>query len=172
MEIKSIFGVPAHPLLVHLPVVFIPLAFIGAVIIVASSRLRPHFSWLVAAFAAIGTFGAIVAASTGETLQSQVKDSTALHDHVQLGESARMFAMLFFVAIAAYVGIDFLVRRVRNGQPIPERLQKLAVARLVTPLAALSLLTGAIAFARVAQAGHQGAKVSWSTVTAEAQAKG
>lgn len=39
MELNNLFGLPAHPLLVHLPVVMVPLAAIGALVL----AIRPRF---------------------------------------------------------------------------------------------------------------------------------
>jgi hypothetical protein len=33
VEITSIFGLPAHPLFVHVPIVLVPLASLGAVLV-------------------------------------------------------------------------------------------------------------------------------------------
>ena len=40
MEIENLFGLPAHPLIVHGAVVLVPLAAIGTILIVASRSLR------------------------------------------------------------------------------------------------------------------------------------
>ena len=37
---ETIDGLPAHPLFVHLPVVLIPLAFIGAILVLAVAKWR------------------------------------------------------------------------------------------------------------------------------------
>ena len=49
MDIETIFGLPAHPLLVHIPVVLIPLCAAGAVWIVVWPSWRPRIGWIVVA---------------------------------------------------------------------------------------------------------------------------
>ena len=44
MEIQSLFGLPAHPLIVHAAVVLLPLAAICTVVTAAVPRTRRHFA--------------------------------------------------------------------------------------------------------------------------------
>ena len=39
-EIDKLFGIPAHPLIVHIPVVLVPLAAVGAVLALVVPRWR------------------------------------------------------------------------------------------------------------------------------------
>jgi uncharacterized membrane protein len=54
---SKIFGLPAHPLFVHIPIVLIPLAAIGAVAMAFSGHVRDRYGWLVLALGivAVGT---------------------------------------------------------------------------------------------------------------------
>ena len=45
--ISKLFGLPAHPLFVHVPVVLIPLVGIGAIAMAFSARVRDRYGWLV-----------------------------------------------------------------------------------------------------------------------------
>lgn len=47
-ELESLFGLPAHPLLVHGAVVLVPPAAIGTILIVASTGLRRQLGVAVA----------------------------------------------------------------------------------------------------------------------------
>src|SRR4051794_39308686 len=94
MEIQSLFGLPAHPLLVHVPVVLVPLAAIGAVMLVVRRSWIQRFGWAVAAIAGVGWLGTLLAASSGEELVGQVDRSPSLHRHAELGSNARLFAFL------------------------------------------------------------------------------
>ncbi len=52
MEISNLFGLPAHPLIVHAVVVLVPLVALGAVGVVLWRGLRDRVGWLVVAGAA------------------------------------------------------------------------------------------------------------------------
>ena len=64
----NIFGLPLHPLVVHAAVVLIPLASLGALIVVVSARARERFGWLTVAFAVAAAGAAITAKLSGEAL--------------------------------------------------------------------------------------------------------
>ena len=53
MDIKTLFGLPAHPLLVHVPVVLIPLAFVGACGMFWT-WWRDRFGWATAVLLIVG----------------------------------------------------------------------------------------------------------------------
>ncbi len=60
MEFDELFGIPAHPLLVHAAVVLLPLAAVAIVIVAAVPRARRHYApiALVLAILALGSVGA------------------------------------------------------------------------------------------------------------------
>ena len=159
---KSFFGVPAHPLLVHLPAVLLPLAAIGVVVMVIRPAWRERYRWAVLAIGFVGTVGAILAADAGESLGAQVaaKDGAAAaarwEDHAEAGDTARLFAVIFLVLLALFILIPwYLERRAARG---PQRaLPKWA--GLV--LAALVLIGSAGTVVTVIIAGHSGAKAVW-----------
>ena len=49
----KISGLPAHPLLVHIPVVLVPLAVLGTIVIAVSRKMRDRLGWIVAPAAAM-----------------------------------------------------------------------------------------------------------------------
>jgi uncharacterized membrane protein len=160
------FGVPAHPLLVHLPVVFVPLALLGAIAIAVVPRWRATFGWAVVATSFVGLLGAVLAANSGESLQARVDESAALDEHIQLGESARLAAFVFFVVVAGLVVLAFVRARAEAGNPpsrlaVADVLAPIATKGIITAFAVLSVLAGVGASVQVARAGHQGAKVTW-----------
>ena len=63
----QITGLPAHPLLVHIPVAMLPLAALGVVVLLARKAWYERYRWAVLVVAGIGTLGAILAASSGES---------------------------------------------------------------------------------------------------------
>jgi hypothetical protein len=43
----TLFGLPAHPLLVHMPIVLIPLAAIGVVVMLIKPAWHQRYRWVV-----------------------------------------------------------------------------------------------------------------------------
>ncbi|PKQ21842.1 MAG: hypothetical protein CVT65_16395, partial [Actinobacteria bacterium HGW-Actinobacteria-5] len=64
----DVLGLPLHPLVVHAAVVLVPLAALGALVVLAWARARDRYGWLVVAFAVAGAGAAVVARLSGEAL--------------------------------------------------------------------------------------------------------
>jgi len=159
---ESFFGVPAHPLLVHLPVVLLPIAALGVVVMVLKPAWHQRYRWAVLATGVVATVGAVLAASAGRDLERliEAREGEAAEarweHHAELGENARLYAVIFLVVLAAFVLVPwYLERREDRGKP-------LSVPNWLTGvLAGLALLAGAASVFTVSQAGHTGGKAAW-----------
>ena len=159
---RSFFGIPAHPLLVHLPAVLLPLAAIGVVVMVIRPAWHRRYRWAVLAIGFVGALGAILAAQAGESLEEQItaKEGSAAaagwEDHAAAGETARLFSIIFFVVLALFILIPWFIER-RAASVTPQSLPKWATLLL----AALVLAGSAGTVVTVILAGHSGAKSVW-----------
>lgn len=155
MEFESFFGVPAHPLFVHLPVVLTPVAALTAVVLLFRSEWRRSFAWITALLAGAALFGAQLAVGSGEPLEEAVGESEGLERHAELGEVTRTFIAVFFVASVAVFVFDWW--RARH----PSEGKFIGNERIPILLLALTVVTGALSTVWVARTGHEGAKVTW-----------
>lgn len=157
---SEIFGLPAHPLLVHIPVVLVPLAFFAAL---ASlwSRWRVQFVIMTAAAAVVGGLGALLAAQAGEALDDAIqKKSSTLRQHVSMGDTAKGAAVLF--AFFAVVSLCIVLLRSWNTPRVASLAKRFTLPRWVAPAAlALTVVSGAFATYTIVDAGHSGAKSVW-----------
>jgi len=164
MELETLFGLPAHPLLVHIPVVLVPLAAIIAIVFAFRPAWLDRFGWALVGLSFVGAIGAIFAAGSGEgleTLQAE-PESAAREDHFELGETARTIAILFFLIVAAIVVIRYLARkRAAKGEQATGLWAFLASKGAAILMAGALVLSGAAATYTMAKAGHQGAKLAW-----------
>ena len=71
----KIAGIPAHPLLVHAAVVFVPLLALGAVVYGAIPALRFRVRWPVALLAVAGAVSVVAAHKSGEAFESRLRES-------------------------------------------------------------------------------------------------
>jgi len=154
MELKKLFGLPAHPLVVHLPIVLIPLAAVGAIAIAVRPAWRARFGWVLVGLAGISLVGVQLAMSSGEGLEDHVERSQALHTHTHMAESMRPLAALFFLGLLALVWFDHRRRDAKSQ-------------RLLQVLAAVVVLLSLATTARLVQVGHNGAKATWADVKLE-----
>ena len=113
----TIFGLPAHPLLVHIPIALLPLAAIGVLVMAARPAWHRRYRWAVLAIGLIGTLGAVLAASAGERLEERVvavegaDAASSWERHAQLGDTARNVALVFAVVLALFVLLPWWLER-------------------------------------------------------------
>ncbi len=156
MEIQNLFGLPAHPLVVHAAVVLLPLAALATVLSAAFPRLRKYYAPAALVIALGATVAVGMAQGSGESLQERVDRTQLVHDHAEQGEMVLPWAIAVTIAAAAVTAAPFLAERKPN---IP--------AKTVTAaLLAASLITGAGAIWSVTVVGHSGAKATWESKTA------
>jgi hypothetical protein len=148
MELSELFGLPAHPLLVHVPVVFLPLVTIGTLGMVLSPAFRDRFRWVIVAFAAVALVAVQLASGSGEELEHHVERGKLLHRHTELAESMLPLAIVLFVLVLACVLLE------RREMP-PGRRWLITAVGLLTVVSALGTT------ARLIQVGHAGAKATW-----------
>jgi uncharacterized membrane protein len=166
----KISGLPAHPLLVHVPVVLVPLAALGALAMAFWPWLRARIGWIVAGLAVLGGLGALLAASAGESLQESKPENAAISHHAELGDAAKMWGIIFAILVVVFVaGEWWLKRRAAAGTATPSADGSETAAPATTgwkkwalpALAVLTIASGAWATYSVIDAGHTGAKATW-----------
>lgn len=160
IELETIGGIPLHPLVVHVPVILVPLAFLGSIVALARSRWRSWALPLTAIFAGVSLVGVQLAIQSGEGLEEILDEESALiEQHAQLAEQARPLVFLFFLAAAAAAIVWWLLTRDREEGADASRVATLR--KLVIPLCALSVLTGALSTVWIYRTGHTGAESVW-----------
>jgi hypothetical protein len=148
---------------VHIPVVLVPLAAIGVILMAIRPIWFQRYGVVVTVLAGIGFVGSAFAANTGEQLQEQLLStgqtpSAALDDHVELGNQVPIYAGIFFFLMLAWVLFAWWRRRA-GEEAATAKVRKPRVIHLV--LAALTVVSGVVATVTVTQAGHTGAKSVW-----------
>jgi uncharacterized membrane protein len=168
MEISKLFGLPAHPLLVHVPVVLLPIAIIGAFLMVLSPSWRGRIGWLVVIAAGVSLLFVQLAIGSGEALEESVEDSVSsteiLKSHAHLGEALRPYAAVFFVAVLALMLYDrWRARRAAAGEPSAIALAAKGTWRdpVMATVAVVVLVSAVLSGIWVYRAGHSGAESVW-----------
>ncbi len=170
MELEEIGGLPAHPLLVHLPVVLVPLATVGVLLMLIKPSWRRSFGIPTAVLALVAAIATQLAMGSGEALEERVRESDLVETHSRIAEQARPFIFLFAIVVIAAVALDLYSRRAASGSaseevvdssaPRPVALHaRAATAALV--LTAVGLGLGVVSTAQVYRTGHSGAKATW-----------
>ncbi|MEI7992128.1 MAG: DUF2231 domain-containing protein [Actinomycetota bacterium] len=157
----KLFGLPAHPLLVHIPVVLVPLAAIGALAMAFWPWLRARIGWIVAGLAVLGGVGALLAASAGESLQESRPENAAIRHHAELGDTAKLWSIIFAILVLAFVVGEWWLKRRTSRNTAHESAPMTWTKWAVPAVAVLTVASGAWATYSVMDAGHTGAKSTW-----------
>ena len=183
----ELFGLPAHPLLVHAPVVLLPLAALGVLVTLVRANWYLRYRWAVLAVGLVGALGAILAASSGEELEHQVERGAGegverlIEAHAEAGDTARDVAIVFAIALLAYVLVPwFLERRsaastttaeAGEGGTVDSRIggsDRVGGPGWLRPvLMVLVTVTAAGSVYTVVDAGHKGAEAVWAGESGE-----
>jgi uncharacterized membrane protein len=156
LALDSLFGLPAHPLLVHVPVVLIPLGALGAVLMLWPG-LRRALGWWVCAIVVVAGVTTQLAISSGQSLEEYVRESSLVRDHTRIGENIRPWLLLMFLALLGVMLVDRAVRR-RDDVELRSR-DPLRIVGVV--LSALSIVFAGISVYWVYRIGHSGSKTVW-----------
>jgi uncharacterized membrane protein len=152
--IDQAFGLPAHPLLLHVPVVLIPVLVLATVALVARPAWRERYGAAWGALGVIALAGTVLTAGAGEKLFDREASrgvSSVLHDHKEAADTLKVLMFVFVAIILLMLVRDW---RARMGSPIggPAVVAALAVVTL--------LFAGATGFF-VVRTGHLGSKATW-----------
>ncbi|GAB6987759.1 DUF2231 domain-containing protein [Nocardioides pyridinolyticus] len=145
----TINGLPVHILVVHVVVVLLPLAVLGAIAIAARPAWRVTYGPLVVGVAALSTALCPVATSSGEELERRVGDPG---EHAELGETLVWFSAVLLVLALVLVLLER--RRAQDKPPVgpPMLRHVVAVVLVITAVA-----TGV----QVYRVGDSGARSVW-----------
>lgn len=148
-------GLPLHPLIVHLAVVLLPLAALGAIAIAVRPAWSKRFGVLVVAGAAAGAIAAVISKNSGEDLAQQVGVTA---EHLDYGNLMPLIAGGFLALVTVFWLFD---RGVPGNRGRPLWLKMLAA---VVALAAI------VVIGWTALTGHSGAEAVWGSVGSSAAA--
>jgi len=179
LQLDRLFGLPAHPLLLHAPVVLIPILAAATVALMVRPDWRERHGVVLAVLALASLAATVLAAGAGDALREArfaafagiPGGDAALNEHAELGEGLRNIMFAFTGGLIGIVILDTVSRRGEG----PARLVQLAgllrhptidkIVRVGT------VLVAALALVWVIRAGHTGAKLAWDEAYAGARAQ-
>ncbi|GAA4695618.1 DUF2231 domain-containing protein [Phytohabitans rumicis] len=161
---EEIMGLPAHPLLVHFAVVFVPLLAVSAVAYALLPRLRAKIGWVAALLAIGGPLAALFAKLSGAELEKRLiaknygADILAkVNDHQAYGD------LTFWFSLALGVGTLLLVL-LTNGLTTGRATAKGLPTWLTWVLGAAVIVLAGVTGVYVFLTGDSGADAVWTGV--------
>jgi hypothetical protein len=165
VEITKLFGLPAHPLIVHVPIVLLPLCAAGVIAMAVSAGMRDRIGWIVVALTGIALVGVQLAMDSGEPLREGVPHTAALRDHIHLADTVRPLAALLFGGV---VVIMLLHHRAKRGSDAG-RSNVLDAPWLRIAAVAATVVVALVTTVQLARVGHNGARATWQKVKVETE---
>ena len=161
--LDRVSGLPAHPLIVHGAVVFVPLLALGAVLYALAPMLRGHLRWPVGLLGVVAPLAIVAARISGESFKTNKNvQSPQLQALIRVHESYGTRAMWFTIALGVVVlAFVFLVAPRRTsgasgGGAVATRPVVLQIAFGVVAV----VLAGVVAY-YVYKVGDSGAHMAW-----------
>jgi len=159
VEITTVMGIPAHPLMVHVPVVLVPLCAIAAILMIWPSW-RARIGWVAVVLSGAALLFTQLAIDSGQGLEESVKETRLLEQHTEMGEAGRPWVFLLFVGLLAVMllGIWLKRRAAQSGATLAPNPSAVMVVAIITAL------VGIMASYQIYRIGHSGAKATWADV--------
>ena len=150
----TLWGLPAHALLVHAVVVLAPLTASLEILCGFWPAARRRFVWLVVALAGATTVLTPLTTDAGEWLyDQQAQVSPVLQEHAERGGW-----MIYFAVALLMVALALAVLHVLEGRSdAPKKVAAVVVA-------VVALVVGVSSIVTVARIGHSGAESVWGSV--------
>jgi hypothetical protein len=177
MELSTVFGVPAHPLIVHIPVIGIPLMVLAVLAYIVIPAKPRWLFWTAGSITAVVTLGTVLATGSGEQLESMLpaddRQSSLIQRHVELGDQTRAIVLVFAALAMLYLALDYWKGRQQADRQVVttatttsgNRLTSVHKVMLVVGVAAI--VAGGLATTWDVRTGHAGAKSAWEDVATE-----
>ena len=152
VEIHRLFGLPAHPLLLHAPVVLIPLLALGLLAVAVRPSLLDSHGVGLGALSVVSMAATFLAVGAGEAFREDrgagpPEEMQRLHEHADAGETLR----LAMIGVTAVVLVALFLWRRRGERP-----------GWLAPAVRVLFVVGAVATAfLVIRTGHLGAQLTW-----------
>jgi hypothetical protein len=149
--LTTIWGLPAHALLVHAIVVLAPLTAALEILCGFWPAARRRLVWLVLALAAGTTVLTPITTDAGEWLKDQrARVSPILQQHAERGDWMIYFSVALLVVAVALAVLHWL-----EGRSDKRRTAAMVVVAIV------ALVVGVSSIVTVARIGHTGAESVW-----------
>jgi hypothetical protein len=141
---KTVQGVPAHPLIIHIPVMLGPLVGLLCIVLLVVPKWRTLLAPWVAVLGVLLAISTVVAVKSGENFLAVLQLGKAIDQHEAAGKLLRTMCIVLAVLL---IGFFFATRRLNP--------------KFVTVAALIVAVGGVIETAQVVKTGHEGASLVW-----------
>jgi hypothetical protein len=161
IHIKTAYsGLPAHPLLLHVPVILVPVAAVWALLLALRPQLIPRHGVWLAALGVLALASTILTMGAGEALRDAMgggfgPEASLIERHAAAADKLRLLVFAFTLATI----VTTLAFRRPLGLPLVDRILGNGGARAALRVALAALAIGSAYY--VFHTGDLGAKAVW-----------
>lgn len=163
--LEEIVGIPAHPLLIHIPVVFVPLLAILAAAYAFISFVRPHVRWVLGLLAVAAPISALLAKLSGDAFFERLiaTDRVTPEFHPTIEAHQDLGNLTLYNTIALSVLTLALVYFIPPRGAAERTIGGAGATRILSlGLRVLTLVAAAVSLYYVVRTGDSGAKAVWT----------
>jgi uncharacterized membrane protein len=110
-------GLPAHPLFVHVPVIMIPLAVLGALAVTARPQWFDRYGILLCLCSIVGMSSIFLAENAGGQLQTDLHLQGRAAELINQHSGAANILAILFAGFTLLVLVGFAAHRIGGGMP-------------------------------------------------------
>ena len=151
----TLFDLPAHTLLIHAPIVLLPLAAVATVVLAVRPGWRRSVGWWPVVGSAVLTVRVFLAKSSGEAFDEALAGAVDVGTHEQLGNTTFVLTLIWLGVTAVVVALD------QTAVGVTARPGLLAQSPAVLAVSAAWVLVAALATIWLIRTGHEGARLVW-----------
>ncbi|MEV4656921.1 DUF2231 domain-containing protein [Micromonospora sp. NPDC049301] len=160
---EEFMGIPAHPLVLHAAVVFVPLLALLAVAYALVAPVRPHTRWVLALLAVGAPVSALLAKLSGDAFFERMRSANRVTPEFL----PKLEAHQEFGDITLWVTIGLAVVTLALVWFVPPRTAEAGATggsgrALTLSLQVLSVVAAGVAVYYVVRTGDSGAKAVWT----------
>lgn len=154
--VNTIFGLPAHPMFVHLAVVLVPLTALVAIVVVVWPKARGYLGVFPPVLALAALIVVPLTTSAGEALEHSLPSNDDIERHADLGDKLILFVGPLFALVVIWWALfsPLILRRLT----IPVRVRRPLVPIVGVVTVALAVAT----LVMVILVGHSGSYAVWN----------
>ena len=151
----KIFGIPAHPLFVHAPLVLAPLLALWGIGMLVRPTWRRNAWWLFGATLVV-FIATVLATQSGEELNNRLREGIGdiTDKHADLGEATRL---ILFIQTLLTLAFAIVGSRVSKAATVASS----GLRRAVTVLIAATAVFGVLSTIWMIRTGHEGSRIVW-----------
>lgn len=161
----TFFGVPTHPLIVHAPIILIPLSAIASVVVLFRSSWRERTTVPFAIFALVMVALLYFARETGQAVRASGNVLGDVERHTELADQTFVLSIVWFVLAAVAAAVAWFGRENPPESSSAELLSTAAVSidtdRIVLVLNVLATVALVVTTVWLVMTGHTGTESRW-----------